>query len=80
MFYPPCCPPLNVFQCIDVVGNKGVPDRAGIFKHRLHKCFLCYIFESFICGLDVASEEAQGLVGFVADIGDTGDIGDSAEE
>ena len=62
--------PLNFFQCLDVVGSKWIPDRAGILKHRSHECFVCCVFESLICGFDVSSEEVQGLVGFIANIGD----------
>ena len=61
---------LNLFQCLDVVGCEGIPDRAGILWHRLQGCFICCIFQPLIGGLDVLPEEAHGLVDFVADISD----------
>ena len=37
------------FQCLDIVGSEWIPDRGDILKHRSHKCFVCCVFESFIC-------------------------------
>ena len=70
LFHPSCCPPLNLFQCLDIVGCEGIPNRAGILYYRSYECFVCCIFQPLIGDLNVAPEEAQGLVGFVADISD----------
>ena len=48
------------FQCL--VGCDGIPCRAGILQHRLHKCLVCCIFQPLAGGLDVAPEEAQVLL------------------
>ena len=79
-FSPILLPASDLFQCLDIVGCEGIPNRAGILYYRSYECFVCCIFQPLIGDLNVAPEEAQGLVGFVADIGDMGDIGDSAEE
>ena len=63
---------LNLFQWFDVAGCEGIPDRADILQHGSDACLVCCIFQPLVGGLDVASEEAQGLVGFVADISDVG--------
>ena len=64
------CSLLKFFQCLDVVGCDGIPDRAGILWHRLQGCFICCIFQPLIGDFDVLPEETHGLVDFVADISD----------
>ena len=74
MFHLSCCLPLNLFQCLDVVGCERIPYWAGILQHRSYfgACLVCCISQFLIGDLDFAPEEAQGLFGFVADISDMG--------
>ena len=72
LFYPSCCLPLNLSSAVMLLAVKG--SQAGLaysstgHTNALTLCMLHFL--AFHLWSYVASEEAQGLVGFVADPSD----------